>query len=90
MEEMRMASNVTGPEALLQPQEPVGSRLSYYLALLVALLVAYLMRPTTKLSVSAPFYKASRMKWMFSADTLVRDSYGKVRIDVRLIRLSSC
>ncbi|KAK7910895.1 hypothetical protein PG985_013376 [Apiospora marii] len=81
MEEMRLSSNVTGPEVLLQSQsqEPASSRLSYYLALLVALLVAYLMRPTTKLSVSAPFYKASRMKWMFSADTLVRDSYGKFR-----------
>ncbi|KAK8001920.1 hypothetical protein PG991_014142 [Apiospora marii] len=81
MEEMRLSSNVTGPEVLLQSQsqEPAGSRLSYYLALLVALLVAYLMRPTTKISVSAPFYKASRMKWMFSADTLVRDSYGKFR-----------
>ncbi|KAK8067076.1 hypothetical protein PG997_013823 [Apiospora hydei] len=81
MEEMRMSSNVTGSEALLQsqPQEPVGRRLSYYLALLVALLVAYFMRPKTQRSVSAPFYKASRMKWMFSADTLVRDSYGKFR-----------
>lgn len=80
MEEMRLSNNVTGPEVLLQSPEPVGSRLSYYLALLVALLIAYLMRPKSQQSVSAPFYKASRTKWMFSADTLVRDSYGKVRI----------
>lgn len=80
MEEMRLSNNITSPEALLQAQEPVGSRLSYYLALLVALVIAYLLRPKSKQSVSAPFYKASRTKWMFSADSLVRDSYGKVRI----------
>lgn len=85
-----MSSNVTGTESLLQAQEPVGSRLSYCLALLVVVVVAYLMRPKTERPVSAPFYKASRMKWMFSADTLVRDSYGKVRIGIPFTRLSSC
>ncbi|KAK8041268.1 hypothetical protein PG994_014275 [Apiospora phragmitis] len=79
MEEMRMSNNGTGPEALLQSPESEGSHLSYYFALLVALVVAYLLRPKTQRAVSAPFYKASRMKWMFSADTLVRDSYGKFR-----------
>ena len=56
------------------------SRLSYYIAAAGILLVAFAMRIRKRSeSVHAPFYNASMMKWMFDAESLVRDSYGKVR-----------
>lgn len=56
---------------------------SYYIAFGAALLVAYLfqsVQSTKSRQVEAPFYKASKMKWMFDAENLVRDSYNKVNI----------
>jgi hypothetical protein len=56
--------------------------LSYYVAIGAILLVAWLFQSSQtnkKLGVKAPFYKASILKWYFDAETLVRDSYTKVR-----------
>jgi hypothetical protein len=61
----------------------VGNNFSYYVAIGSVLLLAYLMKPSKQSNVAAPFYKASRMKWMFSADSLVRESYNRVRIPAR-------
>ncbi|KAI0881093.1 ent-kaurene oxidase [Annulohypoxylon maeteangense] len=64
-----------------------GSRLSYYVAISAILLCIWLFQPDKqKCGVSAPFYKASRLKWMFSADTLVKDSYSKFRDAVYQIK----
>ncbi|XDG02270.1 hypothetical protein ABKA04_001885 [Annulohypoxylon sp. FPYF3050] len=64
-----------------------GSRLSYYVAISAILLCVWLFQPDKqKCGVSAPFYKASRLKWMFSADTLVKDSYSKFRDAVYQIK----
>ena len=51
---------------------------SYYVAISVILLCAWFFRPSSKNDLSAPLYKASRRKWMFEADALIRDSYFKV------------
>ncbi|KAI1205902.1 ent-kaurene oxidase [Annulohypoxylon truncatum] len=64
-----------------------GSRLSYYVAISAVLLCVWLFQPAKqKCGVSAPFYKASRLKWMFSADTLIKDSYSKFRDAVYQIK----
>jgi hypothetical protein len=67
-------------EEILPAHTLVGNHYSYYVAIAAALLLAYALRSSKQSCVSAPFYKASRMKWMFSADSLVRESYNKVRI----------
>lgn len=59
-----------------------SKHLSYYIALGAVLLVAYLfqsLQSTKTRRVEVPFYKVSKMKWMFDAENLVRDSYNKVR-----------
>lgn len=61
-----------------------SQHLSYYVAIGAILLVAWLFQSsqTSKTrAVKAPFYKASILKWYFDAETLVRDSYTKVRHD---------
>ncbi len=56
-----------------------SSYLSYYVAIVVALLVAYLFKFTRQQKhLDMPFYKAAKTKWIFDAETLVRDSYNKV------------
>ena len=58
-----------------------GQHLSYYVALGAILLAAYIfqsLQSSKSKHVEVPFYKASKMKWMFDAETLVRDSYNKV------------
>ncbi|KAI1768091.1 ent-kaurene oxidase [Hypoxylon sp. FL1150] len=84
----------TGPHAnftiepdVLPNQVLAGSRLSYYIAISVVLFCIWLFQPSKqKRGVSAPFYKASRLKWMFGADTLVKDSYSKFRDRVYQIK----
>ncbi len=57
------------------------SQLSHYFIASFILLCVWLFRPTSKGDeVDVPLYKASRTKWMFEADTLIRDSYSKVDI----------
>lgn len=56
-------------------------RASYYAAAFVVFLVAWLLRPksqTCKLSV--PFYGASKLKWIFDAESQIVASYNKVGI----------
>ncbi|KAI1639694.1 cytochrome P450 [Biscogniauxia mediterranea] len=61
-------------------QEMIGSRFSYYVAIVTVLFCVWLSQPTKqKCRVAAPFYKASRIKWMFNADALIQDSYSKFR-----------
>jgi hypothetical protein len=55
-----------------------SSHLSYWIAISCLLLSAYLFRPTRRKGMDVPFYKASKLKWMFDAESLVRDSYSKV------------
>ncbi|ORY71919.1 cytochrome P450 [Pseudomassariella vexata] len=64
----------------------VGSNWSYYVAIAVVLLLAFILQPSKQSHVSAPFYKASKTKWMFSADTLVKESYDKFRDRVYQIK----
>lgn len=62
------------------PSVVVGGRnLTYYLALDGLLFLAWAWRNRgPALVVDAPFYKASKLKWMFDAESLILDSYSKV------------
>ncbi|KAI5867197.1 ent-kaurene oxidase [Durotheca rogersii] len=64
-----------------------ASRLNYYLAIATVLFCLWLFQSgKQKCGVAAPFYKASRLKWMFSADKLIMDSYSKFRDTVYQIK----
>ncbi|KAH6648936.1 cytochrome P450 [Truncatella angustata] len=77
-----MTSNV----GVQTPSVAIGNNLSYYLIIATTLFLVWFFQPDKSNGVSAPFYKASRMKWMFSADSLVRDSYNKFRDQVYQIK----
>ncbi|OTA91943.1 hypothetical protein M434DRAFT_75356 [Hypoxylon sp. CO27-5] len=80
-------TNSTIVTDVLPSQVLGGSRLSYYIAFSAILICIWLFQPDKqRCGVSAPFYKASRLKWMFSADTLVKDSYSKFRDTVYQIK----
>lgn len=77
--QIQPSANTTVPVDVSRPLILGRSHSSYYIAVGIALLVAYLLQPKKQGCTSVPFYKASRLKWMFDAEGLVRDSYGKVR-----------
>lgn len=56
-------------------------RTSYYVAVLVMLLVAWFLKPKSQCSkLSVPFYGASKLKWIFDAESQIVASYSKVRL----------
>ena len=67
------------------PRAPLvvrGQHFNYYVALGAVLLAVWLFQSSKSSKakkVKVPFYKASIIKWYFDAETLVRDSYTKVR-----------
>ncbi|CAJ2508095.1 Uu.00g092810.m01.CDS01 [Anthostomella pinea] len=61
-------------------QGVMGNHSGYYVAIGMVLVCIWLFQPSKpKCNVSAPLYKSSRMKWMFNADSLIRDSYTQFR-----------
>lgn len=73
-------------EVNLPGSDFIGSLLSQrvvlYVALATSILAVCLLQSgakTTKIDV--PVYKASRWKWVFDAETLIRDSYQQVSIN---------
>jgi hypothetical protein len=80
MDELFYDVNATEVVGSAPSQSLLESNISYYVAVAAILLAALFVRPSPSKhhGVDAPFYKATRMKWMFSADTLVMDSYRKV------------
>ncbi|KAI3339922.1 cytochrome P450 [Ustulina deusta] len=68
-------------------QIQTNGRFIYYAALsTIAFCVWLFHSPKREPHVSAPFYEVSRMKWMFNADALIKDSYCKFRDSVYQIR----
>lgn len=61
-----------------------AQHLSYYMTIGVILLAVWYFQSAqaakAKQVKNVPFYKASIFKWYFDAETLVRDSYHKVRM----------
>ncbi|KAI1470017.1 ent-kaurene oxidase [Daldinia caldariorum] len=87
IEDATPRTNFTTVADVFPSQALAGSRLSYYVAISAVLFCIWLFQSDKqKCSVSAPFYKTSRLKWMFSADTLIRDSYFKFRDTVYQIK----
>ncbi len=65
-------------------QIQTNGRFIYYAALsTIAFCVWLFHSPKREPHVSAPFYEVSRMKWMFNADALIKDSYCKVGVSDR-------
>ena len=66
---------------LQMPTIVAGSRnLTYYLAISIVLFLAWTWRNRRPVSgVDAPLYKASKLRWMFDAESLIIDSYNRVR-----------
>lgn len=59
-----------------------GQHLRYWATIAVVVLAAWVyqsLQASRASKVKVPHYKASIIKWYFSAETLVRDSYLKVR-----------
>ncbi len=74
---MDSAVDLDPATTLVMPSSPLG----YYVAIACILLAACVFRLSSgkvKSHVDVPFYKAAKMKWVFDADTLIRDSYRKV------------
>ncbi|OHW96647.1 cytochrome p450 [Colletotrichum incanum] len=65
---------------------PGGRHMSYYVAIGTILLVAWLFQSRKKKLPEMPFYEAAKTKWMFDAETLIRDSYSKFRDTVYQIK----
>ncbi|UQC84486.1 cytochrome P450 [Colletotrichum lupini] len=65
---------------------PGGQHISYYVAISAMLVVAWLFQSRRPKFPDMPFYKAAKTKWMFDAETLIRDSYGKFRDTVYQIK----
>lgn len=60
-----------------------NQHLPYYLTIGIVLLSAWIyqsIQANKTRKVKVPFYKASILKWYFDAESLVRDSYYKVRM----------
>ncbi|KAM5356401.1 hypothetical protein ACJ41O_003047 [Fusarium nematophilum] len=64
-----------------------GKRASYYITITILLLTVWLLRSRNQGSkLEVPFYKASKTKWIFDAETLIKDSYTKFRDRVYQIK----
>ncbi|KAI1332107.1 cytochrome P450 [Xylariaceae sp. FL0255] len=72
------AFNISSTIQALSNQISNPHHTSYYVTIIAILFCAWFFKPNTKRTrISAPFYKASRIKWMFNADSLIKDSYSK-------------
>jgi hypothetical protein len=81
------ALNLTPSTNNISDQIQANGPAIYYAAVGIMLLCAWLFHsPKQASSVSAPFYDISRIKWMFDADNLVKNSYTKVSIPHCLAR----
>jgi hypothetical protein len=71
-------SNVTLDTNWTSSQQQNGKFLGYYIAIGAILVCTWLFQSKKEPAVSVPFYKASKSKWMFDAETQIRNSYSKV------------
>jgi hypothetical protein len=56
-----------------------GHCTGYYIAVTIFLIAIWFFLPKKQTShLEIPFYKASKTKWIFDAETLIKDSYTKV------------
>ncbi|KAK5995867.1 Cytochrome P450 monooxygenase ATR2 [Cladobotryum mycophilum] len=65
-----------------------NTRVFVYTAVAVVLLVVWLVKPSSQSDnlQDIPFYKASKRKWIFDAETLIKDSYHKFQDKVYQIK----
>ncbi|TRX89080.1 hypothetical protein FHL15_009997 [Xylaria flabelliformis] len=72
--------NLTPATDSVPYQVQTNSSFIYYATIGTIFLCAWAFySPRRKPCVSAPFYEVSRLKWMLNADTLIKDSYGKIK-----------
>ncbi|KAF5018726.1 hypothetical protein F66182_9285 [Fusarium sp. NRRL 66182] len=64
-----------------------GKRASYYITITVVLFTLWLLRSRKQTcQLEVPFYKASKKKWIFEAEALIKDSYTEFRDRVYQIK----
>ncbi|KAI5458415.1 cytochrome P450 [Mariannaea sp. PMI_226] len=64
-----------------------GKRAGYYAAITIIIIATWLIRSKKQsIKLDVPIYKAPKMKWVFDAENLVRDSYTKFRDRVYQIK----
>ncbi|KIL90538.1 hypothetical protein FAVG1_06271 [Fusarium avenaceum] len=64
-----------------------GNRAGYYITFTILIATLWLILPKKKASqLEVPFYKASKTKWIFDAESLIKDSYTKFRDRVYQIK----
>lgn len=68
--------NVQYPQLVLE-----GRRTGYYITTftLLVLTLWFILPKKQRSQLEVPFYKASKTKWIFNAEALIKDSYTKVR-----------
>jgi hypothetical protein len=70
--------NIQYPQLILE-----GKRTGYYITFTLLIITLWLIIPKKQRSqLEVPFYKASKKNWIFDAETLIKDSYTKVRYPV--------
>ena len=66
--------NVQYPQLVLE-----GKRTGYYITFALFVLTIWFILPRKQRSqLEVPLYKASKTKWIFNAESLIKDSYTKV------------
>jgi hypothetical protein len=74
--------NVQYPQLILE-----GKRTGYYITFALFVLTIWFILPKKQRSqLEVPLYKASKTKWIFDAETLIKDSYTKFRDRVYQIK----
>jgi hypothetical protein len=91
MDIMDNHSATTSPLPAFEAASPLhffnsNRRSTYYLTVAAILVVAWLLRTRNRSKLELPFYKASLAKWIFDAESLIKDSYCKFRDTVYQIK----
>lgn len=74
-----LAASPIGVDYQLPQLVSEGHCTAYYIAVTIFLIAIWFFLPKKQTShLEIPFYKASKTKWIFDAETLIKDSYTKV------------
>ncbi|KAL9572698.1 hypothetical protein ACKAV7_003168 [Fusarium commune] len=82
-----LAASPIGVDYQLPQLVSEGHCTGYYITITIFLIAVWFFLPKKQTShLEIPFYKASKTKWIFDAETLIKDSYTKFRDRVYQIK----
>ncbi|KAF4493493.1 cytochrome P450 monooxygenase (lovA) [Fusarium agapanthi] len=82
-----LAASPIGVDYQLPRKVSEGHCAGYYITITIFLVAVWFFFPKKQTShLEIPFYKASKTKWIFDAETLIKDSYTKFRDRVYQIK----